>query len=77
MLVSLSDVVEKLGEQATAAALDHVLRAALELGGDALASILDRGTTGNDGAVAERVRGILAERSASRKAADSLSAPGD
>lgn len=74
MLVSL---LEDLAERATAAALDHVLRAALELGGDALASILDRGTTGNDGAVAERVRGILAERSASRKAADSLSAPGD
>lgn len=77
MLVSAGDVLERVVETASAAALDHVLRAALELGGDALASILDRGTHGNDGAVAERVRGILAERSASRKAADSLSAPGD
>jgi len=74
VLVSLLD---DIADRATAAALDHIIRAALELGGDALASILDRGTHGNDGAVAERVRGILAERSASRKAAEQLSAPGD
>lgn len=70
-------LLEDIAERAAGTALDHVLRAALELGGDALASILDRGTHGNDGAVAERVRGILAERSASRKAAEQLSAPGD
>lgn len=75
--MSIEDTLTRIAERATAAALDHIIRAALELGGDALASILDRGTHGNDGAVAERVRGILAERSESRKAADQLSAPGD
>jgi len=75
--MSIEDTLTRIGEQAAATALDHVLRAALELGGDALASILDRGTVGNDGACAERVRGILAERSESRRAAEQLSAPGD
>lgn len=75
--MSIEDTLGRVAETATASALEHVLRAALDLGGDALASILDRGTMGNDGAVAERVRGILAERSASRKAAEQLSAPGD
>lgn len=75
--MSIEDTLTRIGEQAAGTALDHVLRAALELGGDALASILDRGAQNNDGAVAERVRGILAERSESRKAADQLSAPGD
>jgi hypothetical protein len=75
--MSIEDTLGRIAEQAAGSALEHVLRAALDLGGDALASILDRGTVGNDGAVAERVRGILAERSASRKAADQLSAPGD
>lgn len=74
--MSIEDTLARIAEQATASALDHVIRAALELGGDELASIFDRGTVGNDGAVAERVRGILAERSASRRAAESLSAPG-
>lgn len=75
--MSIEDTLGRIAERAAGTALEHVLRAALELGGDALASILDRGTVGNDGAVAERVRGILAERSASRKAAEQLSAPGD
>lgn len=66
-------MLERVVETATAAALDHVIRAALELGGRELESIFERGAQGNDGAVADRVLGILAERSASRRAAESLS----
>jgi len=69
-------LLEDLAERAAGTALDHVLRAALELGGRELESIFERGAQGNDGAVAERVRAILSERSESRRAAESLSAPG-
>jgi hypothetical protein len=58
----------------------ELLRQAVRLGGDAVHSILDRGTWSNDAPLASRIRGMLHEESDSRKAARSLGdkdAPGD
>ncbi len=46
----------------------ELLRQAVRLGGDAVHSMLDRGSAFNDAPIASKVRGMLAEESESRRA---------
>ncbi len=53
----------------------ELLRQAVRLGGDAVHSILDRGTVYNDSHLASQIRGMLLEESESRKALREINAP--
>lgn len=63
--MSLEDIAAKVAEEVAL----ELLKAAVAHGGDAIRSILDRGTIANDSPIAGRVRDMLAEESESRRAA--------